>query len=63
MAPAMIMMAEKDGIIPLSEGEEMAEMIPGADLVIIPGVNHSNLLQPGGIFLDNMMDFFSRIDI
>jgi pimeloyl-ACP methyl ester carboxylesterase len=61
--PTLILMAEMDEMIPLFEGEEMAEMIPDADLVVIPGVNHSDLLQPGGVFLDHLLDFFNRVDI
>jgi pimeloyl-ACP methyl ester carboxylesterase len=61
--PTLIMMAEKDEFIPLFEGEEMAGMIPDAELVVIPGVNHSDLLLLGGVFLDHLLDFFKEVNM
>ena len=60
-APTLIMMGEKDEMIPLAEAEEMAALIPGAELAIIPGVTHNEVLYENGNFLRVLIDFFCSL--
>jgi pimeloyl-ACP methyl ester carboxylesterase len=53
----MILMGEKDEMIPVSEAREMAQLIPGGKLEIIPNATHNDVLKPGGRFLDLLIDF------
>jgi len=46
--PTLILMGENDEIIPLAEAREMAMMIPGAELAVIPGARHNDVLSAGG---------------
>ncbi|NQS90794.1 MAG: alpha/beta hydrolase [Chloroflexi bacterium] len=45
-APTLILMGERDEMIPLDEGREMAGMIPGAELLVIPDLTHNEVLMP-----------------
>ena len=56
-ARTMILMGEKDEMIPVSESREMADLIPGAKLEIIQNVSHNDVLKPGGKFVDLVLDF------
>lgn len=47
-APTLILMGEMDEMIPLIEAEEMAALIPGAQMAVIPGAKHNHVLARGG---------------
>jgi len=59
-APTLIIMGEMDEMIPLAEAEEMATLIPGAELAVIPGAKHNEVLVNGGLFISLLLDFLSR---
>jgi pimeloyl-ACP methyl ester carboxylesterase len=59
-APTLIIMGEMDEMIPLAEAEEMAMLIPGAELAVIPGAKHNDVLATGGVFISLLLDFYSR---
>jgi pimeloyl-ACP methyl ester carboxylesterase len=59
--PTLILIGEYDEAVPPQESREMAGMIPDAELAIIPGVGHLDLLVEGGEFLKIVDDFFSRL--
>ena len=56
-ARTMILMGEFDEMIPVTEAREMADLIPGARLEIIPDAGHNDVLKPGGKFVDLLIDF------
>lgn len=39
-APTLVLHGEIDRLVPLANGEILAERIPGAELVVVPGANH-----------------------
>lgn len=39
-APTLIIHGSDDRVVPLRYGEELARLIPGADLVVLPGAGH-----------------------
>ena len=48
--PALVLVGEADAITPPAAAEEMADIIPGARLAIIPGAGHlSTLEQPDAV--------------
>jgi len=53
----LIIMGELDEMIPLKEAREMAGLIPGAELVIIPGAGHNDVLKMGSKYIS---EFFRR---
>ena len=50
-------MAENDEMIPLSEAREMAELIPGAELAVISGATHNEVVKPDSKALEITLDF------
>ncbi len=59
-APTLVLMGEKDEMIPLDEAEEIAALIPGAQLAVIPGAKHNDVLARGGEFIEHLVDFFTE---
>jgi pimeloyl-ACP methyl ester carboxylesterase len=55
--PTLILMGELDEMIPLAEAREMADMIPRAELAVIPGAAHNDVLIENGLFLNLVLDF------
>ena len=48
--PALLLWGEKDTATPLSDGQTMEKLIPGAALVTIPGGSHFPFLEDWGLF-------------
>ncbi len=59
-APTMLMMGEKEEIIPLEEAKELSEMIPNCQLWIVPGASHNQVLQDTS-WMDSLQDFLGDI--
>jgi len=57
--PTLILMGELDEMIPLAEAREMAEIIPRAELAVIPGAAHNDVLIENGSFLNLVLDFLT----
>ena len=59
--PTLILIGEKDEIIPVGEARELTGLIPDAELAVIPGATHNRVLVPGGLFLDQIRIFFASL--
>lgn len=57
--PTLILMGELDEMIPLAEAREMSEMIPRAELAVIPHAAHNDVLIEKGLFLNLVLDFLT----
>ena len=55
--PTLILMAENDEMIPLSEAREMAELIPNSKLEVIFGASHNDIVKDGSQVLDIVLKF------
>jgi pimeloyl-ACP methyl ester carboxylesterase len=60
LAPTLVLVGEKDEMVPPEESRAMAELIPDAELVVIPGAAHSGVLMPGADFIELVLNFFKR---
>jgi len=60
-APVLILMGEKDEAIPLEEARELAKKIPRAELAVIPGAGHNDVIVCGGAFLEITLGFLRRL--
>ena len=58
--PVLIIMGDRDGMIPLSDATEMYQMIPGAELAIIPNADHLGVVMNPEIFIHIVLDFLIR---
>ncbi|MCD6425123.1 MAG: alpha/beta hydrolase [Anaerolineales bacterium] len=59
-APTLILVGEQDELVPPEESWEMAALIPGAELALIPGATHTQVIIPGGECLPIVIDFLLR---
>ena len=62
--PTLIVASERDGFIPLARTRGMADAIPDADFVIIPGAGHAVVVENPNAVLDLMarIDLHNRLD-
>jgi pimeloyl-ACP methyl ester carboxylesterase len=58
-APTLIMLGDRDGAIPVAQAVEMYQMIPKAELAIVPNADHGGPLTHVGT-LPTVLDFFKR---
>lgn len=59
--PVLIIHGAEDQIIPVSEAKAMAEAIPNAELVIVPGAGHLPNLEEPDTFNDAVIDFLQDL--
>lgn len=60
ICPALIMAADRDGLIPLDQTMEQFEQIPRAELLVVPGTNHFTALGNVKWLAQAMLDFIAR---
>ncbi|MEM6427937.1 MAG: alpha/beta hydrolase [Deinococcota bacterium] len=58
--PTLVIVGRHDWITPLAASEEMAEKIPGAELVIFENSGHSPQLEENERFIQVVRDFLAR---
>ena len=58
--PTLILMGDRDGMIPLEDAVEMYQFIPNAELAILPNATHMTALAEDGLFLRVVLDFLFR---
>jgi pimeloyl-ACP methyl ester carboxylesterase len=60
--PTLILVGEKDEMVPLEEAQELADLIPNAELFIINRTSHNEVLQEGGSFLNIVLGFLLKFN-
>ena len=58
--PTLVMVGSQDILTPVGDSEELAEMIPGAELVVLRGAGHALMIEQAGTFNRLVIDFFAR---
>lgn len=60
--PALVLHGADDPLVPVECGKDTAASIPGAELVIVPGMGHdfTNALMP--VFLRHIGDFVTKVE-
>ena len=59
--PTLVLVGSQDILTPMGDAEELAEEIPGAELVVIRGAAHGFMLEHGAIFNRTVVDFLDRV--
>jgi pimeloyl-ACP methyl ester carboxylesterase len=49
-----------DKAVPVAEGSRLAELVPGAELVVMPQAGHAYLADRGTAATDTVLDFLGR---
>jgi pimeloyl-ACP methyl ester carboxylesterase len=60
--PALVLHGADDPVIPPAGGKDTAESIPGADLIIIPGMGHDFPPALAPVYLKHIRDFVSKVE-
>jgi 3-oxoadipate enol-lactonase len=58
--PTLVLVGSQDILTPLGDSEELAELVPGAELAVIRGAAHGFMLEHGGTFNRTVLDFLDR---
>ena len=61
-APSMVLHGEDDPIIPVAAGRDTAASIPGAKLVVVPGMAHDFTESIVPLYLQHIGDFVASVD-
>jgi pimeloyl-ACP methyl ester carboxylesterase len=58
--PTLILMGDRDGTIELEQAVEMYQLIPNAELAILPNATHMSAVTEGDLFTNIVLDFLLR---
>jgi 3-oxoadipate enol-lactonase len=59
--PTLVLVGSQDILTPMGDSEELAEEIPGAELVVIRGAAHGFMLEHGETFNRTVLEFLDRV--
>jgi 3-oxoadipate enol-lactonase len=60
--PALVLVGNQDILTPRGDSEELAERIPGAELVVISGAAHGFMVEHATTFNRVLLDFLARAE-
>jgi pimeloyl-ACP methyl ester carboxylesterase len=60
--PALVLHGADDPVIPAAAAKDTAESIPGAELIIVPGMSHDFALSLVPVYLKHIGDFVSKVE-
>jgi 3-oxoadipate enol-lactonase len=61
VAPTLVIVGSQDILTPQADSEELAELIPGADLAIVRGGAHGFMIEAAGAFNRTVGEFLDRV--
>jgi pimeloyl-ACP methyl ester carboxylesterase len=59
-APTVVIHGDVDPLVPVEGGRDTAENIPGAELIVVPGVGHEMPLPVLDVFVDGILSAVAR---
>jgi 3-oxoadipate enol-lactonase len=59
--PTLVLVGTQDILTPLADAEELASIIPGAELSIVPGAAHGVMIEAAGAFNERVLAFLGRV--
>jgi pimeloyl-ACP methyl ester carboxylesterase len=58
--PVLILIGDRDGMIPLDDAIEMYQMIPKAELAVLPNMDHLGMIMNPETFIHIILEFLTR---
>jgi pimeloyl-ACP methyl ester carboxylesterase len=58
--PVLILIGDRDGMIPLEDAIEMYQMIPNAELAVLPNTHHLSVVTNPEMLIHIVLDFLMR---
>ena len=62
-APTVVIHGDADPLVPLAGGRDTAENIPGAELIVVPGVGHEMPTAVLDVFVDGILSAVARTKV
>jgi 3-oxoadipate enol-lactonase len=59
--PTFVIVGSQDILTPMADSEELAELIRGAELSVVPGAAHGVMIEAANAFNDRVLDFLDRV--
>lgn len=59
-APTLLLVGREDPIVPVSAMEEVAQLIPGSEVVVVDDAGHSTYFEQPAAFNRHVLDFIAR---
>jgi 3-oxoadipate enol-lactonase len=60
--PTLVITGTQDALTPVGDAEELAELIPGARLVLISGAAHGLMAEAPNAYNDTVLRFLAEVD-
>ena len=60
--PALVLHGADDPIMPVAHGEDTARSIPGAELLIVPGMGHDFKEAMMPVWIEAIGDFAAKVE-
>ncbi|MFZ0601799.1 MAG: alpha/beta hydrolase, partial [Roseiarcus sp.] len=60
--PALVLHGADDRVMPAAASKDTAESIPGAELVIVPGMGHDSGEPVVPVYLKHIGEFVSKVE-
>jgi len=61
-APSLVLHGKDDPLVPVDGGEDTAKSIPGAELVVVPGMAHDFTEALAPVFIETIGDFLHKVE-
>ena len=59
--PTLVIVGTQDILTPLPDSEELAEIIPGAELSVVTGAAHGLMIEAANAFNERVLAFLDRV--
>jgi 3-oxoadipate enol-lactonase len=59
--PTQVVVGSQDMLTPMGDSEEIAELIPGAELAVLGGAAHGLMVEQSGTFNRTVLNFLGRV--
>ncbi len=60
--PTLVLHGADDPVIPAAAAKDTAESIPGAELVVVPGMGHDFAPALVPVYLEHIGDFVAKVE-
>jgi pimeloyl-ACP methyl ester carboxylesterase len=60
--PSLVIHGADDPVIPAAHGEDTAESIPGAELIVVPGLGHDFTESAAAVYLEAIASFVAKVE-
>ena len=58
--PVLVLIGDRDGMVPLDDAIQMYQMIPNAELAVLPNADHMGVISNPEPFIRVLLEFFKR---